>query len=826
MNPIKNYLGWLQEGVPAGPVERYPEQDAGGGLSLPGVSVAGDLSGVPLLGLAALSGTQRVRELVADAQFQEVRKRSAPDLLDVIIVGAGPAGVAAAIECRQQGLRYRLLESTVRLNTIENFPKGKPVAIAPAVATSGTLQLSSGTKESVLAELKEQIERSGIEIDEGQGVREIRREGTFLRVDTSDQGWRALRVILAIGKSGNARRLGVPGEDLPNVFDRLFDPAEFAGQQVLVVGGGDSAMEASVALAMAGARVVHSYRKSAFARPKEDNLLAFQAAVARAEITPRLGSTVLEIESNTTLLDTPEGEREIKSDAVFTLIGRELPTAFFARSGIRLEGERSPGYWIYVTVMLSFFTMLYFGKKGFAYDLLLPGAGLLPTLKTYLLAPYLLAQQSSAAAGSSFGALLAAPFRAALAHGASGWETWLGPLCFGIGWLGSLVFLVSGTLALGRMIQARQRYFGSGWPRLKYGYLTLAAVAYLWVYMTSTLSSTATWVNGPTQFYSLLYCITMALFGLRRALVKKTRYIRYQMATVVFIQIFFLYLLPFQTIGDTYFFDWLISDRFAPDSVLYAQIFPDGRWTSFWFILFWPLSISAFGATTFWTFFPLVQLAFLFWLIRHYGKGVYCGWICSCGGMAETLGDEYRHLAPHGSRAKAWENLGQGVLLLALVATALHFLAKQSWFIPPDSVLASTIWGGYLLSIDIVFAGVLGLGVYFFLSGRFWCRYGCPLAAIMHIMTRFSRYRILAEKKDCISCNVCTRVCHMGIDVMNFANKGIPMNDVECVRCSTCVHSCPMGVLAFGKLDGSDSRNRDRKAVPDYGKDDWRAAIR
>ena len=99
-------------------------------------------------------------------------------------------------------------------------------------------------------------------------------------------------------------------------------------------------------------------------------------------------------------------------------------------------------------------------------------------------------------------------------------------------------------------------------------------------------------------------------------------------------------------------------------------------------------------------------------------------------------------------------------------------------------------------------AGILGVGLYFWFSGRVWCRFACPLAALMHIYTRFSRYRIFPDKQKCISCNVCTSVCHQGIDVMNFANKGLPMEDPECVRCSACVQQCPTGVLAFGRYDG------------------------
>ncbi len=99
-------------------------------------------------------------------------------------------------------------------------------------------------------------------------------------------------------------------------------------------------------------------------------------------------------------------------------------------------------------------------------------------------------------------------------------------------------------------------------------------------------------------------------------------------------------------------------------------------------------------------------------------------------------------------------------------------------------------------------AGILGVGLYFWFSGRVWCRFACPLAALMHIYTRFSRYRIFPDKHKCISCNVCTSVCHQGIDIMNFANKGLPMEDPECVRCSACVQQCPTGVLQFGRFDG------------------------
>jgi polyferredoxin len=196
----------------------------------------------------------------------------------------------------------------------------------------------------------------------------------------------------------------------------------------------------------------------------------------------------------------------------------------------------------------------------------------------------------------------------------------------------------------------------------------------------------------------------------------------------------------------------------------------------------------------------LIPAAIYFW-----GKGAYCGWICSCGALAETLGDEHRHKMPHGPRWNRLNLVGQGILAIAVVLLILRIV---SWMNPEWHGLRHAVYlavqgsrFSYKWIVDVSLAGVIGYGVYFWYSGRFWCRFFCPLAALMHIYARISRFRILADKKKCISCNVCTSVCHQGIDVMNFANKGLPMADPQCVRCSACVSSCPTGVLTFGQVD-------------------------
>jgi polyferredoxin len=216
-------------------------------------------------------------------------------------------------------------------------------------------------------------------------------------------------------------------------------------------------------------------------------------------------------------------------------------------------------------------------------------------------------------------------------------------------------------------------------------------------------------------------------------------------------------------------------------------------------------------------------------LVYFWGKGAYCGWICSCGGLAETMGDTQRHKMPHGPFWNRLNLVGQGVLLVAGVLAVLRIV---TWITPVpalENVYMGLLEGktasyqslafplthlNYKWFVDLFLAGVLGTGLYFHFSGRVWCRFACPLAALMHVYARLGRFRILADKKKCISCNVCTSVCHQGIDVMNFANKGVPMADPQCVRCSACVQSCPTGVLTFGRVDAAGNPvARDRLAA-------------
>src|SRR6185295_9978791 len=270
-----SFAKWLHTGWPAGTVEKLPEANEDGTTAVPGVRIVGDLTGIPLLKFSADTGARAVFGILKEEDFQK-KKGQDPETLDVAIIGAGVSGISAAMEAKKAGLRYAVFEAAQECNTIQNFPKQKPIYTYPSDMTpSGTMQFSTEVKEALLEELEQQRKQAGVEITKAH-VDRIERQGDVLVVHTGDKKSpkqvKALRVIIGIGRSGNYRSLGCPGEKLDKVFHRLYDPKDYQGKNVLVVGGGDSALESAIALALAGAAVTLSYRNQEFARPKPENV--------------------------------------------------------------------------------------------------------------------------------------------------------------------------------------------------------------------------------------------------------------------------------------------------------------------------------------------------------------------------------------------------------------------------------------------------------------------------------------------------------------------------------------------------------------------------
>lgn len=827
MQLLKKYFNWLQKDVPTGEVERYPKIDENGESYVNGIFITGDLSGIPLLKLAAENGKKIIRHILQTDDYKKLKAESERSgIYDIIIVGAGPAGISAGLEAQKQNVKFTILESSQKFNTIINFPKEKPIFAEPLdYKQNADLIINEGTKESLLEELYDQIKEKNLPVEEGIMVDTITKTGDHFELETTKGKLESLRVVLAIGKSGNSRMLKVPGENLPKVYNRLFDPADTKQHDVLIVGGGDTALEIAIAVANYAKSVTISYRKQSFSRPKEGNIEKLNKLASEGRLNLMMETQVKEIKENSVVLvNKDKSEVEIPNSMVFIMIGKELPIDFFKRSKIQMAGELSLVSKLQFALLLLFAGVLYFGKSSA--DFYEHFFGKIDSWSGVF---------SNLVSAQFWSKFISLPFLILQIIFSDSAKVWNFTKYFNafVAYISLIGFVALGFYLLYKFLKEYLPQIKFNWQTFKYFYFIALGIFFATIFFGERYFGIEFLGKSESFWYTGLYSLTILLFGLRRMKLNPTRYIKIQTWTLISIQVLPLFVLPefvFPFLGST-------DALGAKDGFILTQVFPgESYWRSYGFILAWPLFLSnlySSSVTTFWLIFSFIQtFVFIPYIVYRWGKGAYCGWICSCGALAETLGDEYRKLAPHGPKAKKWENFGQWALLAAFAVTAIKLLSTLYDFNIPIinekvSLTADFLHIFYYLGIDIIFAGVLGVGVYFFLSGRVWCRFGCPLAAWMHIVNRFSRYRIFAEKKKCISCNICTKVCHMGIDVMNYANKGIPMNDVECVRCSACIVNCPTQVLSFGSLPKFDSKNKLYKQIqlPVLNNKDWRSGL-
>jgi len=301
--------------------------------NVPGVFIAGELGGMGLIRNAIEQGRQALEAI------RRLGGMGAGDRLDVVIVGAGPACIAASLGALQHKLRFVTVEQESLGGTVAHFPRGKLVMTAPAtLPLIGTVRFKETTKEALLGFWEEVVARTGLKIRYQERVEEILAQDDAFLVKTNRDSYRTRAVLLAIGRRGTPRKLGVPGEELDKVVYRLIDPEQYRGRQVLVVGGGDSALEAAASIAeQPGTQVTLSYRSEAFSRAKEKNRARIAAAEHGGRLRVIFKSTVQEIRPRQVILDH-EGERiELANDAVIVSAGGELPTPFLKRIGIQVD---------------------------------------------------------------------------------------------------------------------------------------------------------------------------------------------------------------------------------------------------------------------------------------------------------------------------------------------------------------------------------------------------------------------------------------------------------------------------------------------------------
>ena len=298
--------------------------------NVPGLFIAGELGGMGLIRNAITQGVQTIDSI---AKLSGLGRN---DRLDVLIVGAGPAGFAASLAAKERGLRFRTIEQETFGGTVAHFPRGKLVMTAPAhLPLIGQMRFREVSKETLLDFWKQAQQRADIELHYEEQLLSLQRDGDGFSATTSRGAYRTRAVLLAIGRRGTPRKLGVPGEDQPKVVYRLADPEQFAGKRVLVVGGGDSALEAAATISEETDAIVDlSYRGDAFQRAKRKNRQRVDAATASGRITLRLSSQITQIDKLSVKLKTSAGQIDLPNDAIIVCAGGVLPTDFLRSLGI------------------------------------------------------------------------------------------------------------------------------------------------------------------------------------------------------------------------------------------------------------------------------------------------------------------------------------------------------------------------------------------------------------------------------------------------------------------------------------------------------------
>ncbi|MBE9529508.1 MAG: NAD(P)-binding domain-containing protein [Proteobacteria bacterium] len=300
---------------------------------VPGVYIAGELGGMGLVRNAITQGTEAMESI------KGVDGIGTGEMLDVLVVGAGPAGFAASLYALENKLRCVTVEQDSLGGTVYNFPRQKIVMTAPVdLPMYGSVKFTETTKEKLL-EFWQKVERdTGVKIKYKERVESIVRKGEGLEVKTTRGNYLTRTVLLAIGRRGTPRKLGAAGEELPKVVYRLIDPEQYRAHKVLVVGGGDSALEAAISISEEpGTSVTISYRGGAFSRAKEKNRRKVKEAEKAGRLKVYFNSNVKSINETSVEIDESGTRVDIDNDDVIVNAGGILPTAFLKDVGINVE---------------------------------------------------------------------------------------------------------------------------------------------------------------------------------------------------------------------------------------------------------------------------------------------------------------------------------------------------------------------------------------------------------------------------------------------------------------------------------------------------------
>ncbi|MFQ5675719.1 MAG: NAD(P)-binding domain-containing protein, partial [bacterium] len=325
--------------------------------NIPGLYIIGEVSGTPLIKLGLNQGNDLINRL-----FENKPSLNLPsDVHDVLIVGAGASGIGAANRAQELSLKYIVIEQGKPANLIHSFTKGKPLFMEPLdVPLQSSMWCEEGKKEDLLAAWDKQIKERGIKINSHEAVSDIKKLTDMFVVTTSKGTYKAKVVILAIGKAGNPRKAGVPGEKehAEKIAHFLADPDEYNGNDILIYGGGDVAAEAAIALAPRN-KVTMVTIDEELIFPKKRNVEKLKDLEKHGKLDLHLNTRLTEIGAKTVKFEKDKRLHEIKNDRVFEMIGAELPIKFFNKVGIKLEGSWDWKRYLYLGALFVIFYCVY-----------------------------------------------------------------------------------------------------------------------------------------------------------------------------------------------------------------------------------------------------------------------------------------------------------------------------------------------------------------------------------------------------------------------------------------------------------------------------------
>jgi thioredoxin reductase/Pyruvate/2-oxoacid:ferredoxin oxidoreductase delta subunit len=297
-----------------------------------GIYIAGELGGMGLIKNSVEQGKQAVDNIAKSIE------KGLNATYDLIIIGAGPAGISASLEAKKLNLKSLILEQDTLGGTVFTFPRSKIVMTSPMdLPLFGKVKLFETSKSELLDLWESVISKNDIQIKENAKVEEITTQDNVFKIKIiTGEEYVTKKVLLAIGRRGTPRKLNIPGENSEKVAYRLLEPELVTNKNILVVGGGDSAIESALLLAEHN-KVILSYRSDAFSRIKQANNIKIKEAIENGSIDVRFNTNPVSIEKEDVVISTNNGETlSVKNDLVYIFAGGELPTQFLQKAGIKI----------------------------------------------------------------------------------------------------------------------------------------------------------------------------------------------------------------------------------------------------------------------------------------------------------------------------------------------------------------------------------------------------------------------------------------------------------------------------------------------------------